>query len=451
VSLGLLLKKLRDKPTEFNNHVLGRVHPTIPDGYWAKQQEVARSFNECPLTLVPSGHGTGKTFLSSGLALQYLFTRPNSIVLCFAPSAQQLHNALWPEIKKAFENSRLPLPGRVINGATPRIELGPKWYMQCRSADTEPERLQGTHAKHLACICDESSWDGYQSALEAIDSLNPERLLLVGNPLASGRFKTLCEAPPDYARIIHISSLEGPHIGMERSPVGLADASWLRRVESEYGPGSLYWTVRVEGRWPDDSTDILIPVSWMDRCREPHVPKGNRWLSVDLSAGTGRGDSSVWVVRDDNGIVAWDASAQWPYPEGVADQVLAAIKKYNIPPNRVVYDGTAIGYGFGSFLAVKGLRGARAYVGAAQGGLVATNLRSCAACALRDRLNPAMNAQPFHIPDALLERLRPEIKELRYTIGTQGRISLENKEDMKVRLKRSPDALDACIMSFGMG
>ena len=49
---------------------------------------------------VKSGHGVGKSTTLSFIAIHYLITRPKCIITATAPSANQLGDVLWPEIKR---------------------------------------------------------------------------------------------------------------------------------------------------------------------------------------------------------------------------------------------------------------------------------------------------------------------------------------------------------------
>ena len=169
---------------------------------------------------------------------------------------------------------------------------------------------------------------------------------------------------------------------------------------------------------------------------------------VDLSKGTGRGDKSVIIVRDLDRVLHLDQSASWSYPDGVADQVAKIATRFTVPGSRVIYDEGGLGCGFRSSLRQVGLHDCYGYVGAESGGLKATNFRSASALALKNRLDPSRTPIPFHIPKEYLEFLKPQIAELRYELAAKDKIALEPKMAMKTRIGKSPDALDALIMSF---
>src|SRR5262245_15909612 len=142
-----------DDPVLFNSMILGRVHPSIPDGYWSKQIEVLESVQRYRKTVVPAAHGVGKSHLASGAALHFVYTRPKSKVLIYSPSFKQLSEVLWAKIRSAWGEKRVPLPGRLL--ASPlKLEIAPEWSILGLSADTGEENLSGNHPPEMLIICD---------------------------------------------------------------------------------------------------------------------------------------------------------------------------------------------------------------------------------------------------------------------------------------------------------
>ena len=451
---GRLMAGLADDPAGFNKIVLGRLHKSLPEGYWAKQVEVLRSTLANRYTLVPAGHGCGKSYLASGGAIHFAYTRPNSRVLLFGPTFPQLQEVLWGELADAWNKSRVKLPGRLIGGNSPKLLIGDKWGIWGSSVGGDGVSKAGRHAGEMLVVCDEACSEGYDDVIEDLEGLNASNYLFIGNPLRHGRFKALCDKAdagvPGYEKIT-ISSLESPHAHLGRSPVGLADRGYIEMMRATYGEDSPQWRARVLGRFNDDDIFALIPDAWMERCLQPPIDRvhGPRTLAVDLSKGTGRGDLSVIVVRDDDQLLHMDSSAVWSYPEGVATRVKQVAAAYNVAPENITYDSGGLGEGFGFILANNfGLPGAYGYVGGEHGGRLATNFRGAAALSFKHRLDPSRNPAHFHIPRGYLDALRPQIAELRYELAGKDQIKLEPKERLKARLGRSPDHLDSLIQSF---
>ena len=128
--------------------------------------------------------------------------------------------------------------------------------------------------------------------------------------------------------------------------------------------------------------------------------------------------------------------------------------KWQVPGSRVVYDKGGLGRSFGSYLANHGLDEAIGYFGAGKGGRFFSNRRTANAFAVKKRLDPMReNYVPFYCGgNREWETLREELAELRSpTMEVEdGQVKqlLEHKEELSQRLRRSPDLLDALLMSF---
>lgn len=456
------IRRCKADPARFNRTILGRVTPDPLGnrGYWSRQREICRSVVEVPVTLVPTGNAVGKSFLDAGLLHWFLFTHPGALVVATAPTQVQLEEVLWKEVERAYRGARVPLGGRLVKSPL-KVDLGAGWQALAYSTN-KVERFSGHHNADLFAIVDEAS--GVDDAIyEAIASLNPSRELLTGNPLRpSGTFYDRCTraASNPLARVIQISSLESPHIDLARSPWGLADRTWLEKARADYGEGSLWWTTHVLGAFPDSGEDSVIPMSWLEAAgRAVHKPEGPTRLAIDLALGGG-GDRSVVAVRDDNGLLdLW--SDNRASLETTAEVAAHRARLHQVDPVNVSWDVEGIGADFGNRLQHVGLAAARPYRGGGPGGKKFGNLRAAAAWKLRQRLDPdrkqvlpsgaTIPAVPFAIRPDHLALMREELLNLRYGLDDQGRIVLEKKEDMKKRLRRSPDVGDAVTQLFARG
>jgi hypothetical protein len=142
-----------------------------------------------------------------------------------------------------------------------------------------------------------------------------------------------------------------------------------------------------------------------------------------------------------------------------AEETARLARVHAVDASRISYEKLGIGRDFRNHLVRRGLDAAIGYaaIGKPQDRTF-TNLRSEAAWKLRRTLNTdwaldptaplATRQHPFHIPPrALWALLREDLEALTYDlVGNQTR--LIKKEDLLVRLGRSPDRGDAMIQSF---
>ncbi len=449
-----VLRSSRDLD-RFNSVILARAR------YWSRQREICRSLETYRTTAVPTGNGVGKSYLAAGAILGFSASRPGSKTVVAAPTQAQLSGVVWSELEAAWTcaaRNGMPLGGRV----RPLLyELGDNWRVEGFGSGSV-ESKSGRHAGELLAVVDEASGVP-SSVLEALDSLNPSKILYLGNPLRpEGKFYDVCELSADnpHVNVIRVPSLESPDIGLTRSPRGMADKTWLESSRYEYGEDSIWWLCHVLAQFPGTIAEGLLPIPWLNAAAlVVYVPGGDRWIGVDIGEGTG-GDPSVLVCRDDNGVIDHETSNRWDL-ETVAERTKAMSDRHEVEPTRVVYDQNGIGADFDNRLRTAGLSGAKGYKGSRSGGDKFTNLRSASAWGLRRRIDPARTTretaghfkiwkpqQPFALPKHLLDRYRPELQGLRYQLAGSGEIALENKEEFVKRLKKSPNFVDALIMTF---
>lgn len=439
-----LKAECKDNPARFNRRVLGR------KPYWWRQGEICESVLKYPTTLVPAGNSVGKSYCAAGIILWFVHNRPQSKVICTAPTQVQLGEVLWQEVSKAQENSRIRLKGRVYKSPL-KIDKGEAGLVLAYST-TKTERLSGHHATDLLAVIDEGS--GVESEIwEAIDSLNPSRLVVFGNPLRpDGPFYERCtkalDSPSALTNVITIPSTDSPDIGMSRSGRGLADATWLEKARNDYGQESLWWTTHVKALFPDADTDTVIPRHWLDLAtRAEHIRSGPTRTAIDLAEGKG-GDRSVVATGDENGIIALEWSNTWSFEDTARIAGRQAVE-YDVAGHRVSWDVGGIGSDFGARLKAVGIVGAQPYRGGGGGDKKFHNFRAKAAWTLRNRLDPArmidsgrgfmVPQTPYAIRTDHMSLMREELQGLRYSLGIHGEIKLELAEDFAKRLRRSPD------------
>jgi hypothetical protein len=464
--LGALLDACRDNPARFQEEVLGRT-------LWSKQIDVCRAIADSPVTVVPAGRAVGKSYLLAGIVLWWLYTRPNSLVITTGPDHRQVVSVLWKELRRALRGARVPLGyDHLTKGySSPQrltVRQGTGWGALGFAAGGE-EGFSGQHAGDLLVIVDEAS--GVSGPIwSAIHGLAATRLVVAGNPIRYDcHFRELYDLALKGASTITavaISSLESPDAEKDFSQVGMACRSFLHRMREIHGAESPWWRSNILGIFPGQETVRFIPVAWLDACTRESVtddelwkdyPAGSNSMGIDIGGGVGA-DRSVIVVRNKKQILYVFAS-EW---HGVLDDarerlepiVIQLARHWKVAPGQIVYDKAGIGRSFGSYLANHGMDGAVGYFGAGRGGKHYVNRRTANAFALRRRLDPHRDGYvPFYCGGiAEWPNLRQEIAELLNPTmeveESQVKQVLEEKDALAARLHRSPDLLDALLMTF---
>lgn len=209
-------------------------------------------------TAATSGHGTGKTFGFSIIALWMLYSLEDTVVITTATSWTTVEKQIWGELHERFQKAKLPLPGRLTGT---ELKLGPKWYATGLSTN-EPERIQGFHSKRVVVLIDEAT--GYPEDLwDSLESLcvGPnDRILAMGNPTnISSKFKRVCDSGS--YNLLRLDGYDHPNV-IHNDPyivLGAITREWIADRLLEYGAEDApMFLARVRGQWPKQSTDSLI-------------------------------------------------------------------------------------------------------------------------------------------------------------------------------------------------
>ncbi len=466
------LTQSRDDPCYFNERVLCR------SPYWQAQRQWASALVDSRIVAVETGNGLGKGFLIGGLVPWFLWTRMDSLVYICGPGQTQIGSVLFKEIRRAVQNCPYWKAGLLRMTISPGIKsspataiIQPGWGAVGFSTSTI-ERASGHHAADMLVIVDEASGVPDES-WQAIESLGFSKMLVAGNPIRSdGKFAALCDQgdrdlleqrPPHLAcRHFNVPSTASPHADLDRSPWGMADNTWLQSVARDPGKDSPWYRSHVQAIRPRLSHDTLIEPQWLDLALAAETglaasqfragaPIGKVVLGCDVGEGVGKAQSVI-VVRDDVGLLEIYAS-RFESKIQTADMICALANKYRVPVQGIVFDGSGnTGRDIMKALERRYPFGLIPYFGSKPGGRFYVNARTACAAALARRLDPQTDRgqarKPFHIPNGPhVQALFKELSELRYRLKAE-KSELETKQDMMLRLDRSPDFADAICMTF---
>ncbi len=244
------VKRGREDYSWFMTHALD----VDPKHLWSKMREVNDSVRDNERTAVGAGHGLSKTYGAGRIALTFLYCYYPSTVVTLAPSAHQVKNLLWREIRAAHANARVPLGGKLTTVMLDmQAETGVIWYAIGISTrpDTvtqEATRLQGIHNEHVLIIIDEGA-AVLPEIWRAIEHIGApfKRVLAQGNPTSKfGDFPTALRDPTWHH--INISVLDSPNFKTGRQVIpGVYGREYETRIRLKYGKDSDPYRVRVLG------------------------------------------------------------------------------------------------------------------------------------------------------------------------------------------------------------
>ena len=141
-------------------------------------------------TAIAACHALGKSWTMARIVLQFGACFPNSKIITTAPSYNQVKNILWSEIRTAYQKSKFPLGGVMLQTEwkinTDHFALGftPRNENVIGEGQGTASSFQGFHAEHILVIFDEATgiphniWNMAEGLLTSANV----RFVAIGNP-----------------------------------------------------------------------------------------------------------------------------------------------------------------------------------------------------------------------------------------------------------------------------
>lgn len=462
-----------------------------------EQKAILRSVQINPMTAVASGTARGKDYISAVACVCFFYLTPrfdkdgrlikNTKIAMTAPTGRQVCNIMVPEVRRLLRNAGC-LPGRLV-GNDIRTNYEEYFLTGFKADDRATEAWSGFHAVNTMFAVTEASGvsETIYNAIEGNLQGN-SRLLIVFNPNITTGYAARAMKSDRFAKF-RLNSLNAENVVSKKSVIpGQVDYEWVKdkvitwcsqiqqadfnegegdfsfEIEENgvfakrlFRPNDLF-RVKVLGMFPKVAEDVLIPYEWIEIANENwkrlqeegFTPKKKCSLGVDV-AGMGR-DDSVLCPRYGNYVPEFEAHQS----AGEADHMHVAgmtIKYLSDKKARAYIDTIGEGAGVYSRLREQGYKNAYSckFSESARGLTDITgqytfvNMKSYLFWALRDWLNPK-NGFGAALPPC--DKLMEEATETHWRFQSNGSIAIEAKDDIKKRIKRSPDWIDAVVNSF---
>ena len=470
-----------------------------------EQQEILHSVQVNPRTAVASGTARGKDFVSAIAAICFFYLTPrwdkdgklveNTKVAMTAPTDRQVKNIMVPEVRRQLRNAGGFLPGR-LSGYDIRTD-NEEWFLTgFKAGDDNTEAWSGFHAVNTMFVVTEASGIS-EMTFNAIEGnlQGNSRLLLVFNPNTTVGYAARAMTSSRFKHF-RLDSLNAENVISKQLVIpGQVDYEWVKDkveawtspiMESDFneGEGDFEWEgrfyrpndlfrIKVRGMFPKVAEDVLIPYEWieianrrwMELQEEEYIPQKTVRLGVDV-AGMGR-DTSVLCPRYDFYVKEFKAHQS----AGKADHmhVVGMVVSYlQVHGSKAFIDTIGEGAGVLSRLhemgyiptATKNPNDEGFYKGASYsckfsegasklhditGQYTFANMRAYCFWAVRDWLNPK-NGFGAALPPC--DMFAEEATAIKWQFQSNGSIIIESKDEIKKRIKRSPDYFDSLANTF---
>lgn len=454
-----------------------------------EQKAILRSVQFNPMTAVASGTSRGKDYVAAVAAMCFMYLTPrfdkngklvkNTKIAMTAPTARQVQNIMIPEISRLFRNAGF-LPGRLLSSGI-RTDYEEYFLTGFKAGDDNTEAWSGFHAVNTMFIVTEASGisEATYNAIEGNLQGN-SRFLIVFNPNITTGYAARAMKSDRFSKF-RLNSLNAENVVNKKLVIpGQVDYDWVKdkvlnwcspiqEIDFNAGEGDFEWEgglyrpndlfrVKVLGMFPKVSEDVLIPYEWIEIANENwrklqdegFKPVKSCKLGSDV-AGMGR-DDSVLCPRYGNYVPKFEVHQS----SGKADHMHVA--GMHIPfiadkKAKAYIDTIGEGAGVYSRLQELGYRNVYSckYSESARGLHDITgqyefaNMRAYCYWAVRDWLNPK-NGFGAALPPC--DKLMEEATETKWFFMSDGRIAIEKKDEIKKRIKRSPDYFDSLANTF---
>lgn len=422
--------------------------------------------------MVKAGNGPGKTFLAGGLVNWFYDCFNPGICLTTAPTAQQVDDALWKEV-------RVQRRGRAgLQPKASRMESSPDHYAVGYTASTGTA-FQGRHERNVFIIFDEGTGitaPFWESAEGMMTSENCYWLVLL-NPTdtasrayeeeLSGRFHILTLSAIDHPNILAEQRGEpAPYPSAVRLEwVNDRVTDWCTPIEEEdrraadflwngvwYRPGPLF-EAKVLGRWPSaGSNSVWTEAQWLACLKQQEIDDSEP-IEIGCDVARFGDDFTSIIVRRGNVVLHHETHNGWS-TEQSAGRLKRLAQEYahnGENPNGVACKVDDDGVGGGvvdqkggyNFIPVSGANTAiqqKDY----------PNKRSELWFTVAERADEG-RVDLSRLSDYSRNLIRRQVMAPVYELDSQGRRVVEPKKDTKKRIGRSPDDADALNMAFAIG
>lgn len=288
--------------------------------YWQPGQTIQNRFR------IEAGHGIGKTKISSAIVSHFFDTCAPAIVYTFAPSAEQINDLLWKEIRT--DRRKANLPGRVLE--IPELKYKSDHFAKGRAtnnaAGTGSERIQGQHGPYLMFVLDEAEGvaDFVYDAVESMTGGGITIVLMLANPRTRTSKFYKQRSRPDVCNF-RISCLWHPNVMADRDIIpGAVRREYVERMIDDHAervpaheednhtfavpwrPDAIYrpdaeFMFRVLGIPPANiAIDTLVPLGRYESAleRAPHPGDKDRfWARLGVDVARWGNDMGTLYVR----------------------------------------------------------------------------------------------------------------------------------------------------------
>jgi phage terminase large subunit len=434
----------RDDPVRFVKEIF-QVEPDL----W--QAEVLRQYQRTKRLALSACKGPGKSCVMSWIAWHFLLTRQRPKIACTSITEDNLRDGLWSEMSKWQSRSKLLQESfevqkkRIVRKDDPELAwMSFRTWSKAADENTLASTLAGLHEDEIMALIDESGGIPPAILREAEGALTTgidAHIIQAGNPISrNGALFVACVRQRHMWHVVEITS--DPDDPKRTTRV---DPEWVKEQIREHGRDDPWVQANILGRFPTQSLETLVTEEEVREAmfrsvREDQIQHAPRILGVD----TARFGIDKSVIFPRQGLIAFKPESF----QGLDTQrglAILARKVQDWHPDATFIDDTG-GHGAGW---VDGMR----TLGHSVIGIHFSN-RPDDARYFNKRAEMYFlmsqwikgGGQLPNIPELIAELCEPQYSVHPLT----GKFIIEDKDQIKSRIGRSPDYADALALTWAM-
>ena len=421
------------------------------------QEEALECFPHQRRIAMKASKGVGKSAVLAWLIWNFML-RKNAQVMVTSISGDNLKDGVWKELGTWYGKAPI-LQSLFTMGAT-RIEAKTEskdWFCSARTwpksgSDTQQaDSLAGFHSPFCMGVIDEAGGvpDAVMAAAEAILSTGIEtKLVISGNPThRSGPLFRACTTERDLWHVIEISS--DPDNPKRAS---IVDIKWAREYIQKYGRDDPRVLVNIFGQFPPYSFNALIGGDEvrdaMKRYYRPfEIEQYARLLGIDVA----REGDDFSVICKRHGLQAFPFIRRSHIETGQIGASLTNRIAKEFEPDAIFVDSTGgFGHTWIDAMGVLGLSPIGVHFARQKG--IEEHYYNMRAYMYFEMIQWIKNGGALSATDedgstTGAERLILALENTTYT-HKGDKLILEDKDDIKDKIKFSPDEADALALTF---
>ena len=388
-------------------------------------------------------NGTAKT-TTAALHLHYfLDCYPGGKVLTTAATWSQLREQFWREVRTWATRAKVPIVSNQVSIDKTQIDVAPDWMAIGRAFDREGS-FEGVHAPYVLVIMDEAKaidpavFEESQRILRGDADTKLWWICLSSPGSPTGPFYDLIHGGQSHRwKTLQLSAYQSERVSLKQ----------IAQDAEDLGETSPLFVSMVQGRFPDETDDTVIPLSWVESAIDREVSHEEGSTAACDVARFGA-DETVFARVDGRKV-----SIPVTYSGKDLMRTAGRVKRLSEEVRRIAVDDAGLGGGVvdrcrersvTNLTAINaGSRARNADEFADLGSEMAWNLRRAFEETHRNRDKPTLG---ISIPDD--KQLIHQLTARKYDFRSDGRIKLEAKSDMRRRGERSPDRADALAMAW---